>query len=145
VARRRELIIECFSSGTSGCCGIDELYGFLEDLGPRSKPPTDDEWLSCFSQVLYNEDQGLSFGPIILFSGNEQQGRYKFSPQALAAWLSQQGEKVAVSEIVKNNNSGQMIQAFLWTVSNDFRVRLTEFRDKENNKNNATRSRANVA
>lgn len=142
-AEKREFYIESIRRGSNGCCGISELYGFEEWVYKKEPNVADTEWLLTLYNTLRRSGVSVEFfGPIVLFSGNDIQGTFKFSPHGLAKWLLSKGEKVVNSSKVRNNNS--TIQAFLWTPSAKFRARLKRFINNENKKIDAE-SRAEVA
>jgi hypothetical protein len=109
-------------------CGMDEWFGFYEDEAHKTGEKTFRD-VSYF-HAIHSLIGSYKLSAIILFSGNDLQRNYAFSPQVFAEWLKKKGETVVQTAPALNSNSGRMIEAFLWTPSDDFQGMLNEYRDR---------------
>jgi hypothetical protein len=114
----------------TSCCGMDELINF--EGSSKGGKISDEEWIAS---IVYAYDEELSWGdkriaPLILFSGASYQKDRISGPWVFAAWLEKQGENIVKSGYRKNPNSGNNVQAWLWTPSARIKKLVTDYYKK---------------
>lgn len=117
------MIIESITE--TSCCGMDELHGFYANGEARI------DWMYSFYSIINAYYASPNLSAILVFTGSENQKKDRGSPFAFSRWLHRQGETVVQTRKVKNSNSGNKIQAFLWTPSAKFRKKFEAYFEKQ--------------
>lgn len=113
---------------STNCCGMVELYGFYSVYSYREK-----SWWEALLKVMEDDGFDAALPAIFLFSGSSDQREDEInSPFVFAKWLESQGQSVVNTKSVLNSNSGNHIQAFLWTPTRKFRTTYKEIYNKKN-------------